>query len=60
MSNLSVLKEPIDSISLLFERLKKQIDKYPDAVELKFNKEKGYYLAIDLDVLIQIQENPNP
>ena len=60
MSDLSVLKESIDSISQLWEIFKKEIDKYPNAFELKFDKEKGYLLAIDLDVVIQVQENPKP
>ena len=60
MSDLSVLKESIDSISRLWEIFKKEIDKYPNAFELKFDKEKGYLLAIDLDVVIQVQENPKP
>ena len=59
MSDLSTLKEPIDSISLLWESFKKEIDKYPNAFELKLDKEKGYLLAIDLDVVIQVQVNLN-
>jgi hypothetical protein len=60
MSDLSIIKKTIDSINPLWESFKKEIDKYPSAFELKFDKEEGYLLTIDLDVVAQVQENLNP
>ncbi|MGZ9736504.1 hypothetical protein [Flavobacterium sp. GNP002] len=54
MADISNLKKSIDAITPLFEDLKIELDKYPNAFNLKLDKEKGYLLTIDLDVLEQV------
>lgn len=61
MSDLSaIMKKTTDFISPKYEVLKQELDKYVNAFELKFDKEKGYVLIINFDVVIQLQENPIP
>ena len=50
----------LNSITPFWENLKAVLDKYPNAFQLKYDKEKGYCLLIDLDSVIQNQDNPTP
>lgn len=59
MPDISNSKKIIDAITPLFENLKIELDKYPNAFNLNLDKEKGYLLTIDLDVLAQVQEDLN-
>lgn len=47
----SVINESIE----IFDKLKEVMDKYPKAFEINFDKEKGYFMSIDLD-LIEIHQ----
>jgi|GEM_PF-2359299 hexokinase len=55
----NVISNTMNSINPIWESFKKELDKYPNAFQLKFDKEKGHILFIDFDVVIQLQENPN-
>lgn len=54
---LSITK---DSIFPIWEDLKKELDKYPNAFGLEFDEEIGYRLSIDYDFVIQVLENQDP
>lgn len=47
-----VNSDVINPIVQKFESLKIELDKSPNAFQLKFSKEKGYYLIINEDCLL--------
>ena len=50
-SNKKSLHEVTTEIISKFEEFKKEIDKYPKAIQLIHDEERGYFLAVDLDLL---------
>jgi len=59
LENDTIYKK-LNSIFPFWENLKVELDKNPNAFQLKYDQEKGYCLLIDLDSVIQNQDNPIP
>ena len=53
---MSIFDNILEPIYPKWEDFKTELDKYPNAFNLKYDSEKGYCLVIDFDVVIQLQE----
>ena len=49
---MSKINDIMDEITSSFNQLKVIMDKYPDAVKVRYDKETGHFLVIDLDLII--------
>lgn len=50
----------IETIASRFSTFKKEIDKYPNAFSLSYDKELGYLIEVDYDLLKHHQAIPTP
>lgn len=50
-------QEILNELSTHFDKVKALMDKYPNAIEILWTKDTGYFFVVDIDLLDVAQKN---